>query len=48
MVGGCVEIATVETIFDALNSQLQAALLAIGKFLDYSGLNIPVSVLGML
>lgn len=43
--GGC-DILMVETIFDTLNAK--AALYAIGEFLEFSGLDIPVFVSGTL
>jgi 5-methyltetrahydrofolate--homocysteine methyltransferase len=43
--GGC-DILMVETIFDTLNAK--AALYAIGEYLDFSGLDIPVFVSGTL
>ena len=46
LVDGGSDILIVETIFDTLNAK--AALFAIGEFLDYSGLDIPVFVSGTL
>lgn len=43
--GGC-DILMVETIFDTLNAK--AALYAIGEFLEFSGLDIPVFISGTL
>jgi 5-methyltetrahydrofolate--homocysteine methyltransferase len=43
--GGC-DILMVETIFDTLNAK--AALYAVGEFLEFSGLDIPVFVSGTL
>jgi 5-methyltetrahydrofolate--homocysteine methyltransferase len=46
LVDGGSDILMVETIFDTLNAK--AALYAIGEFLEYSGLDIPVFVSGTL
>jgi len=43
--GGC-DILMVETIFDTLNAK--AALFAIGEYLEFSGLDIPVFISGTL
>jgi len=43
--GGC-DILMVETIFDTLNAK--AALYAIGEFLDFTGIDMPVFVSGTL
>ena len=46
LVDGGADILMVETIFDTLNAK--AALYAVGEFLEYSGLDIPVFVSGTL
>jgi 5-methyltetrahydrofolate--homocysteine methyltransferase len=46
LVDGGSDILIVETIFDTLNAK--AALYAIGEFLEFSGLDIPVFVSGTL
>ena len=46
LVDGGADILMVETIFDTLNAK--AALFAIGEFLEFSGLDIPVFVSGTL
>ena len=46
LVDGGADILMVETIFDTLNAK--AALYAIGEFLEFSGLDIPVFVSGTL
>lgn len=46
LVEGGTDILMVETIFDTLNAK--AALYAIGEYLDYTGLDIPLFVSGTL
>lgn len=46
LVDGGSDILIVETIFDTLNAK--AALYAVGEFLEFSGLDIPVFVSGTL
>ncbi|GMI02396.1 hypothetical protein TrST_g2530, partial [Triparma strigata] len=46
LVDGGADILIVETIFDTLNAK--AALFAVGEFLEFSGLDIPVFVSGTL
>jgi 5-methyltetrahydrofolate--homocysteine methyltransferase len=46
LIDGGADILMVETIFDTLNAK--AALYAIGEFLEYTGLDIPVFVSGTL
>ena len=46
LVDGGADILMVETIFDTLNAK--AALYAIGEYLEYSGLDIPVFISGTL
>ena len=46
LVDGGVDVLIVETIFDTLNAK--AALFAIGEYLEFSGLDIPVFVSGTL
>ncbi|EEC44210.1 methionine synthase [Phaeodactylum tricornutum CCAP 1055/1] len=46
LVDGGADVLMVETIFDTLNAK--AALYAIGEFLEFSGLDIPVFVSGTL
>ena len=46
LVDGGADILMVETIFDTLNAK--AALYAVGEFLEFSGLDIPVFVSGTL
>ena len=46
LIDGGTDILMVETIFDTLNAK--AALYAIGEFLEFSGLDIPVFISGTL
>jgi 5-methyltetrahydrofolate--homocysteine methyltransferase len=46
LMDGGADILIVETIFDTLNSK--AALFAIGEYLDYTGIDVPVFVSGTL
>ena len=46
LVDGGVDVLLIETIFDTLNAK--AALYAIGEYLEFSGLDIPVFVSGTL
>jgi 5-methyltetrahydrofolate--homocysteine methyltransferase len=46
LIDGGADILMAETIFDTLNAK--AALFAIGEYLEFSGLDIPVCVSGTL